>query len=211
MFTGLIEQTGVLKSRGANHLSIRPARRFNDVRYGESIAVNGCCLTVERETPDGTIVFFTLAETLRCTNLGEIPLGGMVNLERALRLGDRLGGHIVSGHVDGTGRVLSARTDSSGDLVLRVALAPELAPEVVEKGSIAVDGISLTVVEVTGESFTVHLIPVTQHDTSLIGRKPGEIVNLETDLLAKYVRKQLAPGQKSCGITMETLAGAGFL
>ncbi len=216
MFTGLVGGVGTLAGRGGDRLRIRMAKRFDTPTvYGESIAVNGCCLTLERELADGTLEFFTLAETLKRTNLGILPTGSRVNLERALRLGDRLGGHIVSGHVDAAGKVLSCRKRPDGDFEFKVELPPELAPEVVEKGSIAIDGVSLTVVTVTAESFTVHLIPVTRRDTALLEREPGDLVNLESDLIGKYVRRQtlvyVQPAVSASGITEETLREAGFL
>ena len=218
MFTGLVEKVGILAGRSGDRLRIRVSEPFRDLVRGESIAVNGCCLTLERELPDRTMEFFTLAETLSKTNLGELATGSPVNLERALRLGDRLGGHIVSGHIDATGRVRSFRQIDSGDWELKVELPPELAPELVVKWSISIDGVSLTVVEVGTDWFTVCLIPVTRSDTALAARRPGIPVNLEGDVIGKYVRRQLefrsggaAPSPGRPGITMETLREAGFL
>ena len=154
-----------------------------------------------------------MAETLKRTNLGALKIGDAVNMERALKAGARLGGHIVSGHIDGTGEVLDFHRRPDGDYELKIALSAELAPEVVPKGSIAIDGVSLTVVAVTDEYFTVHLIPVTRDETALVQRKKGTPVNLETDVLAKYVRRQLTFMQASpkSEITMDTLREAGFL
>ncbi len=212
MFTGLVECTGTLLSRGTERLRVRPSRPFAAPVFGESVAVNGCCLTLEQELPGGVLEFFTLAETLRRTNLGELPCGALVNLERALRVGDRLGGHIVSGHIDATAEVLSYRKLPDGDYELRVALPASLAPEVVEKGSIAIDGVSLTVAGVDRDSFRVCLIPVTRGETALAGRNPGTLVNLEGDILGKYILRQLALRDgKPAGITMDTLREAGFL
>ena len=219
MFTGLVESVGKLVGRSGEHIRVRPARRFESPQFGESVAVNGCCLTLERDFPDGTLEFFTLAETLDRTNLGRLPIGSPVNLERALRLGDRLGGH--SGHIDSVAAVLSFTRCADGDFELVVELPELLAPEVVEKGSIAIDGVSLTVVRVEKGSFAVRLIPVTRAETALAGRTPGTLVNLEGDLIGKYVLRQLAlrdggaagetERRSGSSISMETLRQAGFL
>ncbi|MBO5306550.1 MAG: riboflavin synthase [Lentisphaeria bacterium] len=213
MFTGLVEMTGSLAGCSGEHLRIRPGRVFADPVFGESVAVNGCCLTLERVLPNGELEFFTMAETLKRTNLGSLKKGDPVNVERALKAGARLGGHIVSGHIDGTGEVLDFHRRPDGDYELKISLSEELAPEVVAKGSIAIDGVSLTVVEVGDGYFTVHLIPVTRDETALVQRSKGAAVNLETDVLAKYVRRQLEYMQKSpkSEITMDTLREAGFL
>lgn len=219
MFTGLVESVGKLVGRSGEHIRVRPARRLDSPQFGESVAVNGCCLTLERDFADGTLEFFTLAETLDRTNLGRLPIGSAVNLERALRLGDRLGGHLVSGHIDCVTPVLSFAKCADGDFELTVELPELLAPEVVEKGSIAIDGVSLTVVRVTESSFAVRLIPVTRAETALAGRTPGTLVNLEGDLIGKYVLRQLAlragsaekTERSGSSISMETLREAGFL
>ncbi len=218
MFTGLVETVGTLTGRAGERLRVRPRRRLENPVFGESVAVNGCCLTLERELPGGELEFYTLAETLKRTNLGALPVGAELNLERALRLGDRLGGHLVSGHVDATGRVLSLTQRPDGDFELAIELPATLAPEVVEKGSIAIDGVSLTVVQVDSKRFTVHLIPVTRAETALAERRPGSSVNLEGDLIGKYVLRQLAlrldsvaTPAASGGVSMDTLREAGFL
>ncbi len=218
MFTGLVEKVGFLAGRSHDRLRVRVEEPFRDLVRGESIAVNGCCLTLERELPDRTMEFFTLAETLSRTNLGMLASGSPVNLERALRVGDRFGGHIVSGHIDATGLVRSYRQLPTGDWELKIELPPELAPELVEKGSIAIDGVSLTVVDVAKEWFTVCLIPVTRSDTALAARQPGSPVNLEGDVIGKYVLRQfeLRSGAGTASgsggsVTMDTLREAGFL
>lgn len=218
MFTGLVEMTGTLAGLRGEHLTLRPSKKFDAPVRGESVAVNGCCLTLERELPGGLLEFFTLAETQRRTNLGKLKPGALLNLERALRMGDRLGGHIVSGHIDATAEVLGYRKMPDGDWELRVALPEPLAPELVEKGSIAIDGVSLTVIEVGRDFFTVRLIPVTRADTALAERTPGTPVNLEGDIIGKYVRRQLelragaaAEPTAQSEITMNTLREAGFL
>ena len=209
MFTGLIDNTGRILHRSGNRLEIETAQPYPQPERGESIAVNGCCLTVER-FEGCRIVFHTLQETLDRTNLGALPLGGGVNLERALKWGDRLGGHLVTGHIDSTGRVVSCRR-RAGDVALTVAFPPELRDFLAPKGSIALDGVSLTVAELTGDTVTVCLIPVTLDDTMLRERAPGDPVNIETDLIGKYVAGQLARTRDNGSITMEKLRENGFL
>lgn len=218
MFTGLVEMTGTLVALHGEHLTLRPSKKFDRPVYGESVAVNGCCLTLERELAGGTLEFFTLAETQRRTNLGKLKPGALLNLERALRVGDRMGGHIVSGHIDAAAEVRSYTRMPDGDWELRVALPETLAPELVEKGSIAIDGVSLTIVEVGDDFFSVRLIPVTRADTALAERQPGMLVNLEGDVIGKYVRRQLGLRMEGAAesaprndITMDTLREAGFL
>jgi riboflavin synthase len=156
---------------------------------GESVAVNGACLTVVERT-DETFSFQVGPETLRCTNLGELAPRARVNLERAVAVGDRLGGHIVQGHIDGLGQIASRQRQGEWDLVW-FRCPPELARQMVPKGSVAVDGISLTVVDVTADGFSVALIPHTLAETTLGFKQPPATVNLETDLFAKYIWKYL--------------------
>ena len=214
MFTGLIQGVGMIRARRANALEIDAGRIFPDPVRGESIAVNGVCLTLERAA--GTVLtFHTLEETLKRSNLGPLPTGAAVKLERALRLGDAVGGHLVSGHVDGVGTVRAWRPVAGGDLELEVTPPAELLGLIAAKGSIAIDGVSLTVVAADRESFTVHLIPVTRRETALRERPEGAQVNLECDILARYVARQLAflapdGGEKPSRITMQTLLDAGF-
>lgn len=220
MFTGLVEFTGRISERRSGVLVISPKNRMSNPVVGESIAVNGCCLTLERETPGGELVFHTMAESLRRTNLGMLAIGSRVNLERALASGARLGGHIVQGHVDFAAKVNSLSRQSDGDLELEIELNSDFAPEIVEKGSVAVDGVSLTVVRVNENAFAVRLIPQTLADTVLCERTPGSLINVETDILGKYVRRQLElagflPQKKQSArdgsITMEKLREAGFI
>jgi riboflavin synthase len=194
MFTGIVEELGevvAIEDLGdAARLTVRGAQVTGDVSNGDSIAVNGVCLTVagsagEEFTAD------VMRETLTRSSLGSLIPGVPVNLERSVRLADRLGGHLVQGHVDGVGEVLSRTAAEHWDVV-RIALPPGLARYVVEKGSIAVDGISLTVIAVTNDWFEVSLIPETLKRTTLGHKQPGETVNLEVDVIAKYVEKLAA-------------------
>ena len=219
MFTGLVETVGVLRGLtvhgAAGTVSVTAAFPTPDLAIGDSVAVNGACLTVTA-FGNGTIHFHALAETLRRTNLGHAAPGDPLNLERALRLGDRLGGHIVAGHVDGTARVLAIGR-AHDDLELRVALDPQLAPEIIMKGSIAINGVSLTISHLDDASFGVSIIPHTWSYTNLHALQPGALVNLETDVLGKYVRRlqDLRDGDSRTShdstITMDTLAQAGSL
>jgi riboflavin synthase len=198
MFTGLIEALGVVREvipAGAGRdLVIEIPTISAELSVGESVAVNGCCLTVVANDA-ATCRFQAGPETLRRTNLGDLRPADHVNLERSLRVGDRLGGHIVQGHIDGVGRI--ERLLSDGDWVLFwFTCQAELAAQMVSKGSVAVDGVSLTLVEVRESRFSVALIPHTLAQTTLGIKRPGDPVNLETDLMAKYVQKYLM-AQKS--------------
>ena len=213
MFTGLVESVGTLRQRSGNKLVIAPGKKWDDLVYGESIAVNGCCLTLEQNLPNGELVFHTLEETLRRTNLGKLPVGTKVNLERAMCAGARLGGHIVQGHVDCCSQVLELKHLPDGDVELLVSLEENDFPLVVEKGSVALDGVSLTVVEAEKDYFGVRLIPVTLAETSLASRRAGSLINVEFDIIGRYVIRQMefaAMAKKSSGITMDTLREAGF-
>jgi riboflavin synthase len=193
MFTGIVEELGVVEGleeqTDAIRLTVRGPHVVTDAHLGDSIAVNGCCLTVA-ERDGETFTADVMHETLEKTSLGALEPGSKVNLERAVTAQTRLGGHIVQGHVDGTGEVLS-RTPSEHWEVVEVSLPAELSRYLVDKGSITVDGISLTVVEVRDDSFTVSLIPETLARTTLGFKQPGERVNLEVDVIAKYVERLL--------------------
>jgi riboflavin synthase len=190
MFTGLVEELGVLASSDGARLVFEAATVIADSQVGDSIAVNGCCLTVVELGP-GWWAADVVAETRRRTNLGELQPGDPVNLERPVQVGSRLGGHLVQGHVDAVGTILSPPPD------LEVALDAWLAPYVVEKGSITVDGISLTVVAVTPRSFRVAIIPHTLEVTTLGRKSAGDRVNLEVDVIAKYAERLLQAGTAS--------------
>jgi riboflavin synthase len=189
MFTGIVEELGEVASVDATVLAVRGPLVATDIRHGDSVAVNGVCLTVV-DCTDGIVTFDVMGETLRRSSLGALRPGAGVNLERAATLGSRLGGHLVQGHVDGVGTIL-AREPADQWEVMRFALPPELARYVVEKGSIAVDGVSLTVMAVTAETFSVGLIPTTLKATVLGAKAVGDPVNLEVDVIAKYVEKML--------------------
>jgi riboflavin synthase len=194
MFTGLVEECGVverLEQRGPGvRLYVRAAVVSADAELGDSIANNGCCLTVVERAGE-VLAFDAGTETLSRTNLGLLAAGSRVNLERSLRVGDRLGGHYVTGHIDATGS-LDERIDEGDWSKFWFRVPRELTRQMVSKGSISVDGVSLTLVDVEAERFSVALIPHTLSVTTLGGLSPGDAVNLETDLLAKYVEKQLA-------------------
>ena len=196
MFTGLVQRLGTLsrlaRSGGGASLFIRVENPWPDpLVLGESIAVQGVCLTVAKLLSDG-FAADVLDETLSCTAFGSLPPDARVNLERALAAGDRLGGHIVQGHVDAVGHVLSIRPRGR-DIVFRVGTDAPVLRHIVHKGSIAIDGTSLTVSDLSDEGgwFEVNLIPTTLRETSLSERKPGDAVNLETDVLGKYVERLL--------------------
>ncbi len=194
MFTGIIENKGEISQitpldDGGARLSIR-IPFAGDLSIGESVAVNGCCLTVTLIVDD-TVSFDLLQQTLNVTNLGKLVPGGQVNLERALLPSDRLSGHLVQGHVDETAEIVDI-TPEGQDTKVVVALPANAAALVIPKGSIAVDGISLTIAELGDDTFTVWIIPHTLELTNLSTKQPGDLVNLEFDLLGKYVQRQLA-------------------
>lgn len=204
MFTGIIEEigeiVGVEHGPDAARITVRGPLVVNDARHGDSISVSGVCLTVVSQD-EYTFTADVMAETLAMSTLDGVRPGLAVNLERAARVGDRIGGHIVQGHIDGTARLLSV-TEGSAWRVLRFSLSPELAPLVVRKGSIAVDGVSLTVSGVGGGRtpgdgdgwFEVSLIPETLTATTLGARTVGDTVNIETDILARHVERMLSLG-----------------
>jgi riboflavin synthase len=194
MFTGIVEELGEIVGRtetGGDSavLAVRGPLVTSDARHGDSISVNGVCLTVI-DNGDGVFTADVMGETLRRSSLGALEVGSPVNLERAAALGSRLGGHLVQGHVDGVARII-AREPAADWEVVRFSLPADLARYVVEKGSITVDGVSLTVMAVDDESFSVGLIPTTSKGTVLGSKDVGDPVNLEVDVIAKYVEKML--------------------
>lgn len=215
MFTGIIEETGRIRqiSPGSKSvkLCVEATQVLEDTKVGDSISTNGICLTVV-EMDNRSFKVDVMAETLRRSSLNNLTTGSRVNLERALRLSDRLGGHLLSGHVDGLG-VISDITTEDIARVIRVNTTPELLRYIVPKGSIAIDGISLTVVGVDEKSFSVSIIPHTATVTTLLDKQPGDTVNLETDMIAKYVEKLLKKSPSEHGkqdINMEFLHQNGF-
>ena len=190
MFTGIVEEVGEVVEAGPHRLRIAGGSVMDALAVSDSIAVNGVCLTVTERT-ETEFAVDVVQETLDRTNLGDLAPGGIVNLERALTPASRMGGHVVQGHVDGTGEVVSFGGTPEAR-ALRVDLAPELARYVVEKGFIALDGISLTVASQEGAGFSVAVIPYTMQHTVLRVRKPGDRVNIEVDILAKYVERLTA-------------------
>ncbi|MCY0936464.1 riboflavin synthase [Streptomyces sp. H34-S4] len=199
MFTGIVEELGevvaVEQLAEASRFRLRGPVVTEDAKHGDSIAVNGVCLTVV-ETGDGEFTADVMQETLNRSSLGALTQGSRVNLERPMALGGRLGGHLVQGHVDGTGEILS-RTPSEHWELVKVALPANLSRYVVEKGSITVDGVSLTVVEAAADWFTLSLIPTTLDLTTLGLKQPGDPVNLEVDVLAKYVERLLGADRET--------------
>ncbi len=197
MFTGLVQDRGTIRAVEREPAGARlevETRLAGELSEGDSIAVNGVCLTAV-EISDGGFRADVMAETLRRSSLGPLEQGDAVNLELPLRAGDRLGGHFVQGHVDGVGTIESVTVDGFSNVV-RIECGQDLLRYIVEKGSIAVDGISLTVSAIDGEGFTVSLIPETIERTTLGSAAPGRVVNLEVDVLAKYVEK-LTQGVRS--------------
>lgn len=193
MFTGIIEETGTIRSvkRGTISASLRIEANLvlEDVKVGDSINTNGVCLTVTAFDSHGFEVD-VMAETMRRTNLGSLAPGSKVNLERALRLSDRLGGHMVSGHIDGTGTITDIRKEENATWIT-LSAGSDITRYIVPKGSVALDGISLTVVDVVRTGFSVSIIPHTGEETTLLQKKTGEQVNIECDLTAKYIEKFL--------------------
>lgn len=215
MFTGIIEEIGrvrhVISNRTSGQISIQADTVLENTRPGDSIAVNGVCLTAAKLLPDGFIAD-VMPETLRRTNLGALCTDSRVNLERALAADGRFGGHIVSGHIDGTGTIRTVRREENA-VWITVEAAPDVLNLIVEKGSVAIDGISLTVARVSEDSFSISAIPHTVRITTLCQKGPGDPVNLETDIIGKYVEKLITPAQpqpKDSRITRSFLEKYGF-
>lgn len=215
MFTGIVEEIGVVERirRGVNSavLTVRAEKVLEDIHIGDSIAVNGVCLTVTGFTGTGFTVD-VMHETLNRSSLSGLSSGARVNLERAMAANGRFGGHIVAGHVDGVGRISHVKRDDNA-VWYTVQAGPEILRYVVEKGSVAIDGISLTVARVTDRDFSVSVIPHTAQVTVLGAKGPGDRVNLESDMIGKYVEKLLRPCEEptgSGGVTMEFLRNNGF-
>lgn len=190
MFTGIVEETGSVARLEPRRLTVKAEKVLEGLKLGDSISINGTCLTVVELGPQ-TFSADLAPETLRRTSLGSLAEGGVVNLERAVAVGDRMGGHIVQGHVDGTGRITSIRPEEDC-VIIRVRAPKRLMPYIVEKGFVAVDGISLTVVKRGSSSFTLSVIPYTRQYTNLRVKAVGDQVNLEADIVAKYVESLIS-------------------
>lgn len=216
MFTGIVEEVGTIRSlqlRGnSGSISIVAQKVLEGTKIGDSIAVNGICLTVTSLLSDG-FTADVMAETVRRSGLDQAKMGDSVNLERAMAADGRFGGHIVSGHIDGTGVIREYRREENAVWVT-IAASPEILALIVEKGSICIDGISLTVATVSDSSFQVSVIPHTAEETTLIRKHTGDVVNLENDVVGKYVQRLLSGNtpqqEKKSTLTMETLQELGF-
>lgn len=215
IFTGIIEELGTINriERGSNssRINVHADKVLGDVRIGDSIAINGVCLTVTEFSKEH-FVADVMAETLEKTNLRNLNAGQRVNLERAVRLGDRMGGHLVQGHVDGVGTIVEQQKLDIATL-FRIKAPEEVMAYVVKKGSVAIDGISLTVVDTAADSFTVSLIPHTAAMTTLGFKKSGDTVNLESDIIGRYVEKLMSSKKetKQSNLSLNFLAENGFL
>ena len=217
IFTGIIEELGVVKSIGINGASgcitIKAKKVLEGTQLGDSIAVNGTCLTVTSINSDGFSAD-VMAETVKRTSLSQVGKGDLVNLERAMILNGRFGGHIVSGHIDGTGTI-TKYTKEENAIWVTIKAPDEILDLIVEKGSICIDGISLTVATVSDQDFQVSIIPHTAKETTLIHKKVGSLVNLENDIVGKYIKKLMENNQeeqakKASGLTMEMLEEYGL-
>ena len=210
MFTGIVEETGkirtILESGSSGQLIIQAKKVLDGTKTGDSIAVNGICLTVTSLSQDAFTADF-MAETMRRSSLKMLHAGDAVNLERAMVAGGRFGGHIVSGHIDGTGRIRSFMKEENAVWVT-VETSEEILRLIVEKGSICIDGISLTVAAVSDDAFQVSVIPHTGAETTLLKKKPGDVVNLENDIIGKYVERLLKNDRKCSPDSSETKRGS---
>ncbi len=207
MFTGIIEETGRLKSLNGGRIEITCAKILSDIKIGDSISTNGICLTVTDFAKD-YFAADVMPETFRRTSLEELNIGGVVNLERAMKVGDRFGGHIVSGHIDGTGKISNIRTEGNA-IFINVSAENFLLKQIAPKGSVALDGISLTVVDAGAENFSVSMMPHTRAVTNFNFKRVGSIVNIETDIFAKYIERLLT-FKTSADLTKDFLIENGF-
>jgi riboflavin synthase len=207
MFTGIVEEIGIVKETSRDRLAFESHEVLEGTKVGDSIAVNGVCLTVVSLENRGFSVN-VMPETLRCTNLGRLRYSDQINLERALVLGGRLGGHLVLGHVDDTGEVMDVTGEETAH-IMRISAPAKLMPYIVDKGFIAVDGVSLTVVDLDDFSFVVSLVAYTMEHTTLGRKRPGDVVNLEADIIAKYVEN--LKERKRQSLNFEFLKEYGFV
>ncbi|MDI3546429.1 MAG: riboflavin synthase [Halanaerobiales bacterium] len=215
MFTGIVQETGILKQRkktdNSFQLVINCRDVLKDIKKGDSIAVNGVCLTVVTYT-DHSFTADVSPETLQATNLANLQIGSRVNLEQALRVNGFLGGHLVTGHVDGTGRIKKIETNFNARLI-EIDIDPEMERFMVDKGSVTVNGISLTIVKVTADTLTLTLIPETWNQTTFKYAKVGDEVNIETDIIGKYLVKMMERdnSKKNSGLDRDFLRENGFI
>lgn len=213
MFTGIIEETGIIKAirpgARSSQLTIQAKVVVEDVKVGDSISTNGICLTV---TAFGSDYFMVdvMPETIRQTSFNILKPGSIVNLERAMRLNDRIGGHLVSGHIDGTGKIVHRREEDNA-VWFKISAGETIMRYIVDKGSVALDGISLTVATTDAGSFSVSVIPHTWKNTTLQNKKAGDILNIECDIIAKYIEKLHKPGSTDSKINMDFLSRNDFL
>jgi len=207
MFTGIVEEIGVVRGTSTGQLTVGARKVLEDTKVGDSIAINGVCLTVTL-TGDGAFSVDIMPETIRRTNIGRLHYGDLVNLERAILAGGRFGGHLVQGHVDGTGKVM-VLTPEAEAVIVRISAPAELMPYIVNRGFIAVDGVSLTVIDCDDFSFSVSLVAYTREQTTSGSMRPGDMVNLEVDITAKYVERFRREDGR--GVTLDFLEEHGFL
>ena len=215
MFTGIVEEVGsvaaVVRTGSSSNITIRAAKVLEGTRLGDSICVNGVCLTVTR-LGHGSFTADVMNETLSRSSLGSLKSGSPVDLERAIAADGRFGGHIVSGHIDGTGTIAEVRNDGIA-VWYKIAAEPRVLRYIVEKGSVAIDGISLTVAAVTARDFSVSVIPHTAANTVLGSKSAGDVVNIENDIIGKYVERLMQPAESEGGskLTARFLAENGFI
>lgn len=212
MFTGIIEEIGVIERIGHGSKSVSLQIKANKVLegtvVGDSISTNGVCLTVTLLS-DNSFTVDVMPETMRRSNLGELRIGSSVNLERALQLSSRLGGHLVSGHIDGTARIVNRRVEDNA-IWITIEASSKLLRYIIEKGSITIDGVSLTVACVDNCSFQVSVIPHTQEETTLVNKPIGTLVNIENDMIAKYIEKLIKGEQGASKLSLDFLTENGF-
>lgn len=218
MFTGLIEEIGKVKKISTGNMSyqftIEASKILDDIKLGDSIATNGACLTVV-ELTNSSFTVDIMAETVKKTNFSSLKVSEEVNLERAMRLSDRIGGHLVSGHIDGVGKIKKIKKEDIA-YVISIETTKELLNQMLVKGSVAIDGISLTIIAVENNEFSVSIIPHTANETTFLKKKTGDIVNIETDMIGKYVINFLKKNNnenanKSSKLNMDFLTENGFI
>ena len=208
MFTGIIEELGVIQNITSNKIEIKCAKVLEDVKLGDSIAVNGVCLTVVKILANGFMADISF-ETLKVTTIGKLSVGDTVNLERAMKADGRFGGHIVSGHIDGIGKI-SALEKNNEFYSVNIQLDSELTKYTIKKGSITVNGISLTVADICNNEISLAIIPHTYENTNLKVLKVADFVNIEVDMVAKYVEKFLSTSDNKSRLSLEFLQEHGF-